>query len=151
VTRDNRKSMAYGRVNAFIVVVHTKESPTDDEWKQYLDFCLEIGGLQGTITRYLVITRGGAPTAKQRKQMHDLVSEALRRNPQVLKGAIVTPSTFVRGIVNAMSLVEPVYRAFSPAEIARAYEYIGVPPGYIGELERMITSLEAELGLRIEA
>jgi hypothetical protein len=150
MTHDDRRTMAFGRVNAFIVTVHPKESPSDADWDKYIEFCLGSGLAHGTITRYLVITHGGAPSSKQQRMMHEQVGEPLRRNPQALKGAIVSSSTFVRGIVNAMNLVQPVYRAFSPADIARAYEYVGISPAYVGEIERMIASLEAQLGLRPE-
>jgi hypothetical protein len=141
------KNMAYGNVDSFIIVVHTKETPTDAEWDAYLEFCMGVGM---TFVRCLVVTRGGAPTSAQRRRMHEVVADARRSNPQALRGAIVTPSTFVRGVVNAMSLIEPVYKAFAPAEIGRAYEYIGVPQRCVREIDQLVASLEAELGLTRE-
>jgi hypothetical protein len=140
--------MAYDRINAFVVVVHNKLPPTDEEWDEYIEFNKSYGGDQGVITRFLVVTDGGAPTAAQRKILHDAAAPLLKQYPNAMRTAVVTPSTFVRGVMNALSLmlVKPMFRGFSPNEMHKAYTFLGVPPVYISDIEEMIAYLRASLG-----
>ena len=140
-----QRNMAFGRVNAFVVVVHNRCPPTDEEWREYLESVHVIGVDHGTIARYLIVTEGGAPTFAQQKAVNDKLSLVRDRHPNALQTAVVTPSTFVRGIVTALSLVHPVYRAFTPQNTHGAYEYLGIPPAYFGELEALVASLKAQL------
>lgn len=140
-----RRSMAYDSINSFVVVVHTKAPPTDEEWDEYIEFNRANGVERGVITRYLVVTEGGAPTAAQRKLFHDAVTPLLQKYPNVLRTAVVTPSTFVRGVMSALSLVNPIFRGFSPNEINDAYEYLSVPSVYRGDLEELVATLRASL------
>jgi hypothetical protein len=137
--------MAWGSVNAFVVVVHTSEPLSDEEWDGYLQFCLGAGVEHGVKMSYLAVTEGGAPNTAQRRRFHDLVTPILEKHPGFMRGAIVTPSTFVRGVVTAMSLVNRVYKAFSHSEMKESYAYLGVPAGYIGQVEALIVSLKASL------
>ncbi len=142
---NTKRTMAWGRVNAFVVVVHEKLPPSDEEWDEYIQFNLDSGVEHGLNVRYLVVTEGGAPTAPQRKTFHDALTPLLKKRPDFMRGAIVTPSTFVRGVVTAMSLVNPVMKAFSPAEIKASYAYLGVPEAYVGLIEALVASLKASL------
>ncbi|MCK6589854.1 MAG: hypothetical protein L6Q76_19960 [Polyangiaceae bacterium] len=137
--------MAYDSINSFVVVVHTKAPPTDEEWNEYIEFNRANGVERGIVTRYLVVTEGGAPTARQRKLLHDALSPLLEQYPNVIRSAIVTPSTFVRGVANAMGLVNPIIRGFSPNEMQKAYAYLGVPSAYMSDIEEIIASLRASL------
>lgn len=137
--------MAYDSFNSFVVVVHTKVQPTDEEWDEYIEFNRINGHDRGVITRYLVVTEGGAPTAAQRKIFHDAITPLLKQNPNVMRTAVVTPSTFVRGVISALSVVNPIFRAFSPNEMKEAYAYLGVPSVYIGDIEELIAMLRASL------
>lgn len=139
------KNMAFGAVNAFVILVHNKHPPTDDEWNDYLQFSVARGLTHGLLSYYLVLSEGGAPSAAQRKMLYDSISTVLQKNPSVMRTAIVTSSTFVRGIVTAMRLFEPIYQAFSPDDMKGAYAYLGISPAYFGEIEAMIAALKAQL------
>jgi hypothetical protein len=140
-----KRTMVWGSVNAFVVVVHGKDTPTDEEWNEYLQFNLDMGSEHGVNVRSLAVTEGGAPTAAQRKTFHDAATRLLKKHPGVVRGAVVTPSTFVRGVVTAMSLVNPMIKAFSPAEMKECYAYMGVPEAYAGRVDALIASLKASL------
>jgi hypothetical protein len=77
--------------------------------------------------------------------MHEAITPIVQRNPTLMRSAIVTPSTFVRGIVAAMHLVNPIFQAFSPDDMKGAYAYLGIPPAYFRDVEAMIASLKAQL------
>lgn len=142
-----RRNMAFGKVNDFIVVVHNKHAPGDDEWDAYMQFNVAHSVEQGTIIRLLVFTEGGAPTAVQRRLMHSALSPSLAKakHPGLIRVAVISPSTFVRGVATAMSLLDPVYRSFSPADIGAAYTYVGVPHTYISNIEALVAELKAQL------
>ncbi len=140
-----QRNMAFGQVNAFVVVVHNKHSPTDEEWSEYLQTVHVLGIDHGTLTRYLILTEGGAPTFAQRKALNNTLLLVRSRHPTALQTAIVTPSTFVRGVVKALSQLHPVYRVFAPQDMHAAYACLGIPPAYFDEVEALIRSLKAEL------
>jgi hypothetical protein len=137
--------MAFGEVNFYIILVHNKHTPTDEEWSEYIQFNLARGTAHGVLSRFLVVTEGGSPSSAQRKAMHDTITPILKKKPTVIRSAIVTPSTFVRGVVTAMHLINPIFKAFSPGDMKEAYAYLGIPPAYFGEIEAMTTSLKAQL------
>jgi hypothetical protein len=139
------KNMAFGAVNAFVILVHNKHPPTDDEWKDYLQFSVARGLSYGVTSRYLVLSEGGAPSTSQRRTLADAIAPILQKNPSAMRTAIVTSSTFVRGVVTAMRLFEPIYQAFSPDDMKGAYAYLGITPAYFREIEAMIAALKAQL------
>ena len=145
MTATAQRNMAVGKVNAFVVVVHNKRSPKDEEWHEYLQVGYGMGVDHGTLARYLVLTDGGAPTLKQQRILSDTLSPVLRQHPSALRVAIVTPSTFAYGVVTALSILRMNLRAFTPQDMHGAYEYLGIPPAYFGDVEALIKSLRTQL------
>ena len=139
------RNIAFGEVNTYVILVHNKHTPTNEEWNEYIQFNFARGTTHGVLSHFLVVTEGGSPSSAQRKAMHDAITPILQKKPTVIRSAIVTPSTFVRGIVTAMHLINPIFKAFSPDDMKGAYAYLGIPPAYFGEIEAMIASLKAQL------
>lgn len=139
------RNIAFDEVNTYVILVHNKHAPTNEEWSEYIQFNTARGMAHGRLSPYLIVSEGGAPTGAQRRAMHDAITPVLQRNPTLMRSAIVTPSTFVRGIVAAMHLVNPIFQAFSPDDMESAYAYLGIPPAYFRDVEAMIASLKAQL------
>jgi hypothetical protein len=94
--------------------------------------------------RILVVTEGGTPSPKQRQAL-DVVSKPVMNKSKI---AVVTRSTFARGVVNAFALLYPVYRAFDPRDIDGALRYLDLSPAQMDDAKRRIDELRAELALR---
>ena len=101
------KTIAHGITDGCLILAHGEEPPTDEEWEQYVEalarYCDEYATL-----RVLVVSAGGAPTPGQRAVMDKRVKRHMHR----AKIALMTQSTFVRGVLKAFSLFSPAYRGF---------------------------------------
>ena len=97
--------------------------------------------------KFLIVTEGGAPTATQRQLMNEELAAYLKENPRSLRSAIVTASTFVRGVVTALSWFHPGYCAFSPAHMDDAMDYLEVPQQHRAEMIVLAKSLQAQIAL----
>src|SRR5262245_9124536 len=105
---------------AHMIVVHTAEAPSDDEWNAYIqDLERTISEVTGTI----VITSGGGPNSSQRRAVNALMAREGRKQ---YRGAVVTESLLVRGIVKALSLFNPGIRVFRPDALDPALAHVGL-------------------------
>jgi hypothetical protein len=135
------KSLAYKFFKQrILILVHTKDSPSDAEWGEYLQ---NAKHWRDRIEGFLVVTEGGGPNTLQRGEMNDVL-EAEKRGG---KTAVVTLSRIARGIVTALSWFNPGIKAFSTIHIPAALDYLGVAKAdhdlLISELKR----LKSELGI----
>ncbi len=121
-----------------IVLVHTKDSPTDEEWKAYCD---DARKWRTQIRGILVLSEGGGPNSVQRGEL-----EVALDRPEA-KTAVVTLSRVARGIVTAMSWFTPKIKAFSTLQIPAALEYLDVPPRSHDSIGTAIKALRVELQL----
>jgi hypothetical protein len=134
------KTLAFGELSRCVVLVHGLVAPTDDEWDAYVLFLKSAVERAGRV-RVVVSTEGGAPTPRQRKAM-DRVMTPFYRTARV---AIVTGSTFVRGVVTAFRLIYPWYRAFDPTDLGGALTYVDVPAPEQDAAAAMVAELAATL------
>jgi hypothetical protein len=121
-----------------VVLVHTKDSPTDEEWKTYCD---DARKWRAQIRGILVLSEGGGPNSVQRGEL-----EVALDRPEA-KTAVVTLSRVARGIVTAMSWFTPKIKAFSTLQIPAALEYLEVPPRGHASINAAIKALRTELEL----
>ena len=121
-----------------IVLVHTKDSPTDEEWKAYCD---DARKWRTQVRGILVFSEGGGPNSVQRGEL-----EVALDRPEA-KTAVVTLSRVARGIVTAMSWFTPKIKAFSTLQIPAALEYLDVPPRSHDSIGTAIKALRVELQL----
>jgi hypothetical protein len=99
------KSMVFRETGKLLVLVHGTRPPAKDEWDAFLDLCRKKLG-EG-ITGVLVVTAGGAPDAKQRKEVHDLL------HGRTLAIAVVSDAALVRGVVSAFGWFNPAIHGFA--------------------------------------
>ena len=123
-----------------IVLVHTKDSPTDEEWKAYCD---DARKWRTQVRGILVLSEGGGPNSVQRGEL-----EAALDHPEYnAKTAVVTLSRVARGIVTALSWFTPKIKAFSTLQIPAALEYLEVPPRSHDSIGVTIKALRNDLQL----
>jgi hypothetical protein len=133
-------NIAYGRVEGVAVMVAGKLNPSDVEWDRYIDF-LEAMRTPGPSARTLAVTEGGAPSSAQRVRLERRIGEHRRGS----KLAVVTGSTFARGVLNAWALVRPGYRAFAPADLDEALRFLDIPMAIEPGVRALVRQLRAAL------
>lgn len=117
--------------------VHTKESPSDEEWAALID------GYAASDTnhhvRTLVYSEGGAPNALQRARLKQ------RQGGVAVPIAVLTPSSFVRAAVTAIGWFNDRVRTFSPHEIEEALTFLEIPLGKRERLRIEMAELQQEV------
>lgn len=134
--------MACSLVENIAVAVHSTEPPTDDEWIKWIELNVDAAE-RGVLKAMLVVTDGGAPNAKQRSMVADM-PDAAREVPT----AIVSHSTFVRGIVTALSWSGKNIKAFDPASWDRIGAYLKVEQQQQSVLLSAVRNLQREVGVK---
>ena len=130
-------TMAFATLDQILLIVHSERDPNDAEWSRLLHHAAwqPYSGI-------LVVTRGGGPTPKQRKELDTYWGPG--GAPPV---AVATDSRAARGVLTALHwfLRHPV-RGFAACEVPVALNHLGA-----SHLERAVLALiqKAELRLRV--
>jgi hypothetical protein len=123
-----------------LVVCQGASAPSSDEWVGYAEGLTRYVATAAK-PRLLVLTAGGAPTPQQRKSLDAIIEPHRAR----IKFAIVTDSTFARGVVKAIRLLSPFYQAFARSDVEGALRFLDVRPADDVEVKRCAEELLAEL------
>jgi hypothetical protein len=131
----------YGKVvGRFILAIHTKSSPSDVEWDQFLDL-VRAGNTTPDLC-FLVFTDGGAPSGSQRKRLADALSG--RDVPIAVHSHAMIP----RFVNASIALFNKSIRSYSPEEFPQAIEYLKISTGertsLLPELQQSLQVLGAE-------
>lgn len=134
------KSLGFERVGQCYLYISANRPQIDSDWVQYIEW---LKGMlrPGMNITCVVYERGNGPNAAQRKQLQEVTA------PVTLKVAVITPSTAARGAVTALSWFKPGYKAFSPAEMDGAMDFLGLkgPDAQIVKqtIQKIVTSLDS--------
>jgi hypothetical protein len=112
------------------IAVHNDKPFSDADWARYVaTINAYTDETHGSWIRFrgLTFTDGAAPNSRQRRllvatgdRVHDM---------QYFAGAIISDSSFVRGVVTALQWLRPSgLRCFAPEASDRALSYLGVRP-----------------------
>ena len=134
------RMLAVGESYGCVVTCQGREPASTEEWSLFLEAAARHMETT-TRPRLLVVTAGGAPSPEQRKKF-DQISEKHRAG---LKIAIVTDSTFARGVVRAIRLFYPFYQAFALSELDEALRFLGVRSVDVLVIKRFAEELRASL------
>ena len=126
---------AQGRL--YVAVLHGGQ-PTDEEWSRWVGLGVQRNGLE---QRVLVESRGGGPTPKQRR-------EIVSANKADARIAIMTDSTFVRGIVTAFSWFDIKLRAFPLNGHDVAVKFLDLTAEETATVLEMLPRIRAEAGVQ---
>lgn len=136
-----KRNMAYHFWKRRVVIlVHGKDTPSDEEWTQY---CEDTKRWRNSIEGILVVSEGGGPNTMQRGSLEAALGEDFAG-----KTAVVTLSRIARGIVTALSWVNPRIKAFATNQMSAAFEHVGVTnKDEHSTLLAEVIKLRTELGL----
>ncbi|MBX7195973.1 MAG: hypothetical protein K1X94_28215 [Sandaracinaceae bacterium] len=143
------RTLAHGRVSNCLVLVHGRDAPRDDEWRDWVRTVLEF---KGGHPRICVRTHGGGPNAKQRQV---IAHSSIEKFGRPASTAVVTDSVVIRGMITAFHWLVPSgdIRAFAPQALPDALDHLSVPRPFhptvletIRRLEREVVSSDLSLG-----
>lgn len=133
--------MNWRRMGRLVVTVHTAQTPSDEDWGQYMAQVDAYLPLEDQ--RILVVSAGGSPNSAQRKMMTDALAGA--RVPV----AIITESLVMRGAGIAVSWFNPLLKIFGPHALRAALEHLKLTAWEHEETLRALEELETGLGVQI--
>lgn len=116
--------------------MHGLEDPHPDDWKEYVEALRE--STKSLAATLLVVTDGPGPSAVQRDMLKEMA-------PGSLRTAVVTGSSVARGIVTLLSWFHDSIRAYAPAEIDRAFDYLTVADSERPLILKTVAALRAQL------
>ncbi len=109
--------MAHRFVGRLLVLVHTDEDPSSDEWSAFIADChARMGEFRG----FLIVTGGGSLDAGQRSDAIDLMKKS------GASASVLTSAAVVRGAVTAVSWFGAKVKAFPPSHLHEALAYARV-------------------------
>jgi hypothetical protein len=134
------KTIFAREVDGVRVAVHTAEDPCDDDWKLALEWS-RTKAREPAMIRYLVLSEGGKPNARQRAEFSKVVGD------HSIRTALVTGSVLARGAITAMSWFNADMRAFAPDNLDEAFAFLGIPSSQHDRFRSAIAELRAEMRL----
>jgi hypothetical protein len=160
-----KRTLAFGSAENLMVLYHSKEAPSEAEWKRWLEAWFTFSDQM--YGRLLVVTEGGTPNPDQRQQLSHWIRA---QGPRVAQGrvtrvAVMTDSMFGRVVTNTFAAMErtwlaarwpgaserppsqdsQIYRAFAREDLRAALTWLELPPSREADVRRVIAALEAEL------
>lgn len=129
-------TLAFGKVGNCLIYVGGSRDPSDADWDTYIRF-LRATSTPDRPQRSLVIS-DSVPNASQRAKLNEVVATAKAG----VKVAVVTTSPLGRGVTTALNwFSKDSYRAFAPANLDAAMQYLEVPQSQQAELLRTVQAL----------
>ncbi len=137
------KNIVYEITDGCLILAHGEGPPTDEEWKQYIEVLARHFDEQVKV-RILIVSGGGAPTPGQRAVM----DKRFKREMHRARVALMTHSTFVRGVLKAFSLFSPVYRGFDLEDLDGALAHLGQSEAPGDRIRRITATLQLDVSRR---
>lgn len=134
------KRIAYARWERHILVAFGSQTASADEWSGYVKFIRPL--TTDHRQRGLIVSQGATLEFSQREELTRLLGPHRSHDRRI---ALVSASTFVRGFVKALSMLDPTYRGFAPAELDAALTYVEVPQVSRGEVRDILARLQVEV------
>lgn len=122
--------------NGLFIAIHSKSSSSEEEWSAFIE---AVKLTSPPRRRFLVVTAGGSPDAKQRAAMKVLLDDG------PIPMAVVTQSLMPRMALRAISWSNPQIHAFSPDKLLDVFEFLGVDAKLAPQVKEVMASLQGEL------
>src|SRR5262245_13316590 len=112
------KNIAIKVVDRLFIVVYGTHDPSDAEWDAYLAL-VKQHGIERTMQ--LIVTDGSGPNLTQQRRLTDLL------DGRPVPVAVVSGSARIRVMVTALSWFNRKIKAFQPAGLHDAIDYLEIP------------------------
>ena len=112
------QNVAFKLIGNYLICAYNELSPSEEDARKSLEV---FKSLDLDKVKILTFTKGGAPTASQRKAINDVL------HGRSLTTAVVSDSSLIRGIITAFSWFNTKIKAFSGSSIEDAFRYLDIP------------------------
>lgn len=138
--------MTFRLVGDVLVTVHGPESPTDEEWEEYLDVGLDIARNVRSMpfARQLVITDGAMPSLRQQARVHRRVRTEDRKAFR-MPVAVVTDAAAIR-MMAALNRGRLAVRTFASRQARGALDWLVVDAAVAQTIAAMLPDMRREVG-----
>jgi hypothetical protein len=135
----NADSLRFDIVDHVMLVVHADVPPDEADWARMV---VVRNANREKIRSNLVIAPPRASiNAGQRADVAKFMKET------GIAIAVVTDSALIRGVARAVGFLGVQVRAFAPAELASALNFLAIAPSRHADMARRIDALKAQLAL----
>lgn len=135
------KTLISTSIDGCVVAVFGTTAPSRADWTEYLELLrAEVPG--SPRQRGLIVSHGGTPENYQRRELEQVTG----RSTSHRRLAVLTNSTFVRGVIKAMSIFDSSYRGFSLSELDLALRYLELPERSWSEIQQAVQRASEGVG-----
>jgi len=131
------KNIAFEVMGDMLVAVYSEANPTSGEHAECVGILKKLDLRK---MRVLILSKGGAPTPAQRKELNDIVQG------HDIPVAVMTTSTLARGVTTALSWFNKNMKAYSPDQMEEAFRHLNVPSNKLALVRSLMIRLDAEVG-----
>ena len=133
----NSDSFRFDIVDHVLLIVHADVPPSDTDWARLI---VVRNANRDKLRGNLVLAPPRANiNASQRADVAQFMKET------GASVAVVTDSALIRGVARAVGLLGVRVRAFAPAELGDALEFLNVPASRYAQFRRRIELMKAQL------
>jgi hypothetical protein len=118
--------------DSMLFVVHAPVRPEDAHWSEFMSDVRAQRGLKGVIIK----ANNSRLNPLQRAEIQGFYEE------RKVRGALLTDSMMMRGIVTAMNWFKVELRAFAPEDLDGAFAFVGVAPNRFNHAKAVLLELE---------
>jgi hypothetical protein len=129
-----------------LILVCGKRDPTNEEWTAWCEFYAAAVERDG-VRRLFVVSAGGGPNARQRKQVISAVLQRVGPVVEELATAACGNSPMVRIVTAAFGWLAgvPRMKSFRADERERALDFLNAPAAQRAEILAVARRLESEV------
>jgi hypothetical protein len=130
-------------IEGVVLVVHSKQPPTDEEWDATLVHIPKTHG--GRPWLPVLVRAESGPNAMQRARLNIAIKHVRART------AVLHESTMARGVLMALQWIGlQEIQGFHPGDVDGALDYLGIDRAHRPAIRARLASMERELGLIAE-
>jgi uncharacterized protein (DUF849 family) len=120
----------------FLVAYGGKETPTDDEWRAYLEL-IRRHCLDGMVQ--IITTKGACPTREQRHRLEDVLAG------RPVATAFVSDSKCEHALAALLATHSPRFKALRDDQVPEALAFLGIPASLTELVARELAGLRRKL------
>jgi hypothetical protein len=135
----NADSLRFDIVDHVMLIVHADVPPDPEDWARMV--VVRNANREKIRSNLVVAPPRASINAGQRSDVAQFMKET------GITIAVVTDSALIRGVARAVGFLGVQVRAFAPAEIASALNYVVVAPSRHADMIRRIDAMKTQLGL----
>jgi hypothetical protein len=139
-------TLRFGRIETTMLLVCGEQNPSDEDWSEWID-AYTNAAVEDGVRNLLVLSRGGGPNARQRKQLIATMVNGVNDEVDRFRTAVCGDAAAVRVITSAIGWLSgaPHMKSFGYEEREKALRYLGTPEEDWRDVIATVKRLELDL------